>query len=344
MDPERPPPPSPAYTALDVARQVEVLHRVALAAADEFGLGARELSLVLHAYNTTFRVDTHDGRRLALRVNTNSHSTPANILAQQSLLHALATETDVVVPDPVATPDGRWEVSVPCPEWGAPLHVTVATWLEGEDVGVPDQEQARALGRAMALLHDHASGFDLPAGAELPLFDTPLFGDEDLVVDHPGLSEEASWLVADAFKEADRGFAQAFAGRRPIVLHADLHGGNLKWHEGRLAVFDVDDCGFGVPVLDLAIATFYLRDGTPAAEAALREGYAGVRPLPDVAEDVFEALVASRQLLLANSLLTSSTADLRAEGESYLEVTVERLRHWRDTGRFSRSLPGGDGG
>jgi Ser/Thr protein kinase RdoA (MazF antagonist) len=343
MDPVRPPSPSPAYTALDVEGQVEVLRRVALAAADEFGLRPRELSLVLHAYNTTFRVDTDDDRRLALRVNTNSHSTPANILAQQTWLHALATETEVLVPHPVATPDGRWTVAVPSPGWRGPLHVTVATWLEGEDVGVPDDEQARALGRAMALLHDHAEGFHLPDRADLPVFDTPLFGDEDLVAAHPSLSADAARLVADAVAEADGCFAEAYADHSPILLHADLHGGNLKWHHGRLAVFDVDDCGFGVPALDLAIATFYLRDGSPGAEAALRAGYAGVRLLPEVADDVFEGLVAARQLLLANSLLASSTADLRAEGEEYLVVTVERLRHWRRTGRFSRSLPGAGG-
>ena len=121
------------------------------------------------------------------------------------------------------------------------------------------------------------------------------------------------------------------------MLHADLHGGNLKWHRGRLAVFDLDDAGLGVPALDLAISTFYLRAGTlggggGAASRATR----GLRDLPDVSDDQFEALVAARQLLLANSLLASSTASLRAEATDYLDVTVERLRGWTSTGRFTR--------
>ena len=129
-----------------------------------------------------------------------------------------------------------------------------------------------------------------------------------------------------------------YAGPRPIVLHADLHGGNLKWHEGRLAVFDLDDAGLGVPALDLAISTFYLRSANRrASRQALREGYAQVRDLPDVSDEQFEALVAARQLLLANSLLASSTPSLRAEATDYLDVTVERLRGWLSTGRFSRS-------
>jgi Ser/Thr protein kinase RdoA (MazF antagonist) len=329
-------PPAPAYPALDEEGQVEVLRRVALDAAHAFGLGVRDLVLVLHAYNTTFRVDTDDGRRLALRVNTNSKSSPSNIAAQQGWLHAIAADTDVLVPDPVATPDGGWQVAVDCPQWGGPLHATVASWLEGDDVGECDEEQAHALGRTMATLHDHAEGFVLPPGGTLPLFDEPLFHDRNLLGDAV-LPPDHAQVLAASFAACERAFQEVYAGRPTMVLHADLHGGNLKWHRGRLAVFDVDDAGFGVPALDLAISTFYLRGADPATERALRAGYGQLRALPDVTEEQFEALVAARQLLLANSLLDSSTASLRAEASAYLDVTVERLRGWLRTGRFSLS-------
>ncbi len=324
------------YTGLDEADQVEVLRRVALAAAEAFGLGVRDLTLVLHAFNTTFALDTDDGRRLALRVNTNSQSTPAHIAAQQAWLHALATETDVLVPDPVAAPGGGWHVAVDCPAWGGPLNVTVASWLDGADVGQCDADQALALGRTMAVLHHHAEGFTVPPGAHLTLFDEPLCHDENLLEGAVPMPQGHAEVVSESLAMCRRRFDEAYAGQRPIVLHADLHGGNLKWQAGRLAVFDLDDAGFGVPALDLAISTFYLRDGDPAIERALRAGYAEVRALPDVSDEQFEALVAARQLLLANSLLMSSTASLRAEATAYLDVTVQRLRDWLDTGRFVR--------
>ena len=324
------------YSDLDADGQAEVLRRVALAAADGFGLGVADLSLVLHAFNTTFRLDTDDGRRLALRVNTNSQSTPAHIAAQQAWLHALAAETDVLVPDPVATPEGAWYVVVDCPEWGGPLRTTAASWLEGDDVGECDAGQALALGRTMAVLHDHAEGFTLPAGAHLTVFDEPLMHDRSLLEGAVPLRPGHAEVLAESLERCRRAFDEVGAGQRPIVLHADLHGGNLKWHRGRLAVFDLDDAGLGVPALDLAISTFYLRGGDPAVEEALRTGYARVRPLPEVTSEQFEALVAARQLLLANSLLDSSTASLRAEADDYLDVTVQRLREWFDTGRFTR--------
>ena len=329
------------YADLDEAAQVVVLRRVALAAAQGFGLGVRDLTPVLHAFNTTFRLDTDDGRRLALRVNTNSQSTGAHIVAQQAWLHALAAETDVLVPDPVTTPAGRWYVSVECPPWGGPLNATVASWLVGDDVGQCDEQQARALGHTMAALHDHAEGFRLPPGAHLTVFDEPLCHDENLLEGAVPMPQGHAEVVGESLALCRRRFEEVYAGQRPIVLHADLHGGNLKWHAGRLAVFDLDDAGFGVPALDLAISTFYLRAGDPAVEQALRQGYAEARALPEVSDEQFEALVAARQLLLANSLFLSSTASLRAEATAYLDVTVERLRRWLDTGRFERSPAAG---
>ncbi len=336
--------PSTEYLALDDEAQVEVLRAVALEACGGFGLEVRDLSLVLHAYNTTFRVETADGRSLALRVNTNSHSAPEHIVAQQEWLHAIAAQTPVRVPDPLRAPDGRWAVEVACPTWGGPLRATVASWLDGADVGTCDAEQGRALGEAMALLHDHAEGFVLPSGGDLPVHDTPLLGDEDLLTGHPDLPPGGAQVIAAALEDLTVICADAHAAGPVIVIHADLHGDNLKWDDGRLAVFDVDDCGLGVPALDLAIATFYLRSGEAgdeAVEAALRAGYAGIRPLPAIDPAHFEALVVARQLLLANSLLASATTGQRAEGVGYLAVTVDRLRQWRATGRFTRGVAAG---
>ena len=97
----------------------------------------------------------------------------------------------------------------------------------------------------------------------------------------------------------------------------------------------------GIPALDLAITTFYLRGGDEAPEVALREGYASIAPLPDVSPVDFEAVVASRQLLLANSMLTTSTSQLRAMARTYLPTSVDRLQHWLETGHFTRQPPEG---
>ena len=323
------------YPDLPEDEQVELLRGAARSAADRFGLGPVELSLVIHAYNTTFRADLADGRTVAVRVNTNSQSTPANIRAQLAWTHALRVEAGLLVPDPQLTPDGEPFVTELVDGLG-PVIVVVNSWLEGDDVGVGATPAviATELGRTMAALHDHAESWTMPPGATLPTFDTPLFGDENLI--GSALTGPDAAVIAAAFERSGAAFAR-LADRPTIALHADLHGGNLKWHDGRLSVFDFDDAGLGVPELALAIALFYLREPDDPAEAALLDGYASRRPLPHELFDVADDLMAARQLLLANSLLLSSTASVRAEAEEYLGVTVERLRRWLDTGRFSRS-------
>ncbi|MGM1029753.1 MAG: phosphotransferase enzyme family protein [Actinomycetota bacterium] len=328
-----------AYEHLGEPEQVEALRPIALLGAEGFGLEVARMELVLHAFNTTFAIDASDGRRFALRVGTNSLSTPAHAVAQQSWMRAIADETDVLVPEPLRTPDGRWFVEVDAPILGRRVLVTAAGWLAGDDADALEPEAARALGRTMATLHEHAAGWPLPPDGRLSRFDTPLFGDEDALDRAPGLSADDRGVLDDARARTVAVFERLHRDAELRPLHADLHGGNLKWHEGRLAVFDFDDAGLGLPALDLAISAFYLRADDRALEESMREGYAEISPLPPIDDADFEALIAARQLLLANSLLVITTADLRAQAECYTRVSVDRLRHWLATGEFTRDLP-----
>jgi Ser/Thr protein kinase RdoA (MazF antagonist) len=300
------------------------------------------MEVVLHAYNTTFRVATTDGARVALRVGTNSRSTPANVLAQQAWQSALAADTDVLVPRPLRTGTGEWLMSGEVRGIGRPVLVTAASWLEGDDA--PEEggaDWARALGRATAALHEHATGWTMPDGAALPRFVDPLFGDADVLSTAQGLTAADRAVLDEAGRVAGEVFDRLLDRHEGIALHADLHGGNLKWHEGRLALFDFDDAGLAPRVLDLAITTFYLRrSGADSAEEELWAGYAEVTAPPDVAREDVEALVASRQLLLANALLDSTTASFRAMATEYAHTTVRRLRHWLEAGTFVLDPPG----
>ena len=328
------------YRDLSEDEQVEVLGPVALAAAEQFGLEVAAMELVAHAFNTTFAVVGVDGSRHAIRVNTNSVGSTTDVVAQQTWQHALATESDVLVPDPLRTTAGRWYAEVDNALFGAPLVATAAGWLEGPDVGEIDVAAAHELGRTMARLHIHAQSWSLPDGGTLPRFDTPLFGDEDLLDTAPVLTGDGRAVIRRARDVATLAFALVHAGAALRPIHADLHGDNLKWSGHRLAVFDFDDAGLGLPVTDLAVTTFYLRGDDPEPEQAMRAGYAEVLAMPELEQDLFEALVAARQLLLANSLLSITTAELRRDAEQYLAVTVDRLRWWLRTGTFTRALPG----
>lgn len=328
------------YADLDAEAQIALLRPVAAAGASLLGLEVKAIAPVHHGYNTTFRVRTSEGVDYAVRVLTNSQSTPAHLLAQHAWMHALARATTVLVPNPVTGPDGVSYAVVEAKALERPVIVAAASWLAGDDVGEPSLQQVHELGVAMSTMHNHALTWTPPEGSALPVFDEPLFGDEDLLASlvETDLPDGGAQVLEAAFDRARLAFAEAFR-EQVLPIHADLHGGNLKWHNDELAVFDFDDSGFGTAALDLAISTFYLRDEFEGAEAGLRQGYQAMRDLPQLDPEAFEALVASRQLLLANALLASSTASLRADAQSYLMMSIQRLQHWLSTGRFTRTLP-----
>ncbi|MFT4296123.1 MAG: phosphotransferase [Micropruina sp.] len=329
-----------SFAEVTARTQVQRLRALAARALPVWGIGDARLRLLHHGYNSTFRVDTADGGRFALRVNTQPHKTDAQLAAEVAWLAALAADTGLRVPTPQRTLDGRWSARIPSADHDRELPVVLFSWLDGRNLGErPTQRQLRAVGEAMAVLHRHAEAWRLPAGAELPLFDDVLTDLPNRLGDHPALDAEAREVLSAAYRRAQRLQDEAFADTPVIPLHADLHGGNLKWHAGRLSVFDFDDAGLGVPALDLAIAVYYLRDDA-AAEQALTQGYAAVRPLPPVRPEVFEAMVAGRNLLLVNDLIEQPNADLRSLVPGYVRTSVARLRAWLETGRFRREVPG----
>lgn len=321
--------------------QVQRLRRTAFAALAAYPLDVARLRLLSHGFNTIFRVDTTDGRRFALRLNVNSRRTAANLAAEMAWLAALTDETDLWVPTPQPTRDGSLTASAFSSDLGRELPAALFSWLPGGDLGdAATPAQMRAVGRATALLHRHAATWRLPAGAELPAIDSVLMDVPDHFGDpHPLLTDDHRAVIDRAMSHVQRHYDALFAGARRQPLHADLHVWNLKWHRGRLIVFDFDDSGMGVPAQDVAISAYYLRDNA-AQEAALLEGYQEVQPLPACSTEQFEAMVASRNLVLLNDVLTTTNAEWLAMLPRYVPNSITKLQAYLDTGVFRHEVPG----
>ncbi len=329
------------FEELSVRGQVARLRPVALAALAHYPIEVARLRLLNHGFNTTFRVDTTDGRRFALRLNVNSRRTPANLAAEAAWLAALAADTDLWVPVPQSTGQGALTTEVYCLDLGRSLPAALFSWLPGRDLGDDaTPAQISAVGRATALLHDYGARWRLPRGAELPAIDSVLMDvPYHLGDDHPLLSAADHAVIEAAFAHVQAHIDALFAGARRQPLHADLHVWNLKWFRGRLIVFDFDDSGIGVPAQDLAISAYYLRDDV-ALEAALLEGYEAVRPLPQFTHDQYEAMVASRNLVLLNDIVTTTNAEFLAMLPRYLPNTITKLRAYLNTGAYRHEVPG----
>ena len=329
------------FVALSKRAQVSRMRSVALEATRDFPLSVDRLTLLEHGFNTTFRVDTTDGRKLAMRINVNSRRSSANIAAETQWLDALARDTDLTVPVPLRTVDGRLTTTVYSPDLGRNLSVTVFSWLNGRDLGeAPTLEKSHAAGVAMAKLHDHAATWRPTNGAEFSVFDDPFWTFPDrLTPENLGIEGKDFSVIRTMVERSAKTINRLFAAGVPQPIHTDLHNWNMKWYRGRLSVFDFDDSGIGLPVQDLAVATYYRRPQHEHVDA-LRQGYASVRNLPDASTDDFETLVAHRNLLLLNDLLVTTNAEHRKIIPNFTRNTATKLRNFLDTGVYRHDVEG----
>jgi Ser/Thr protein kinase RdoA (MazF antagonist) len=322
------------YSDLSERAQVLALRRVATRMLTQYDVQVGTLRLLQHGFNTTFRVDAVDGRRFALRINTNSERTPGEMNAEAAWVQALGRETSPRVPSPQPTTAGALVCREASEELGREVRGILYSWLSGplahKYVG---HAVVKALGALTRELHRHADGYTLPPGCELFPMKDPLFGHSYVVDSY--VPELDHGLMLEVFGRSCKVLERLKQGRQ-VPIHFDLHFYNLKWRGGELSAFDFDDCILGMPVFDAYITVFYLRNYAEWRELETLYMNALEQTLDDfeVTKAEFELLVASRGLTLANELLRWDHAHQRDMGIRYAKATNERMRHYSRTGTF----------
>jgi Ser/Thr protein kinase RdoA (MazF antagonist) len=307
---------------------VKHLETFSLQILSHYPIDVKSAVSINYEYNATLKVETADGQLFALRINTNSPRTPENLKAEIAFVRFLAEDGRVKAPHPIENREGNFYTSILHEASGRMFHCVLYSWILGEELeDEPTDEQLSALGAAMATMHVAAKGFKLPEGSSLPTFDDPLWWTEDFLLSEKSvLDVEAKDLISAALSAIRSGVAKFYANEAPILIHADMHGGNVLWYEDGLSVIDFDDCGFGFPLQDLATALYYL--DTPEQDAALRRGYESITPVPECSEKEMKMLFLQRRIVLLNYLYETSNLEHRSMIPDYQEETLRRIRNF----------------
>ena len=281
-----------------------------------------------YEYNATLKIEATDGQLFALRINTNSPRTPENLRAEIAFVRFLAEDGRIKVPHPIANTEGDFYTSILHEASGRTFHCVLYSWILGEELeDEPTDEQLKALGAAMATMHLVAQGFKLPHGSVLSIYNDPLWWTEDFLLSEKSvLDAEAKDLVSRALSAIKSGVAKFYADATPILIHADLHGGNVLWHEGSLSVIDFDDCGLGLPIQDFATALYYF--DTPEQDAAFKEGYNSIAPIPECTEREMKMFFLQRRIVLLNYLYETSNLEHKSMIPEYQEESLRRIRNF----------------
>jgi len=266
---------------------IKELEAFSLQILSQYPIEVKSAVSINYEYNATLKVEATDGQLFALRINTNSPRTPENLRAEIAFVRFLAEDGRIKVPHPIENSDGDFYTSILHEASGRVFHCVLYSWILGEELeDEPTEEQLKALGAAMATMHLVAQGFKLPHGS-VPKF---------------------------------------YAGATPILIHADMHGGNVLWHEGALSVIDFDDCGLGLPIQDFATALYYF--DTPEQDAAFKVGYKSIAPIPECSENEMKMFFLQRRIVLLNYLYETSNLEHKSMIPEYQEETLRRIRNF----------------
>ena len=306
---------------------IEIAHT----ALGSYLLDVNEVSLINNEYNATFKVTAADSTNYALRININSPRSAENIRAEVAWVKFLENVDGILTPRPIANRSGKFVTTVTHAHSGRELNCILYSWLDGEEVGdEPTLEQLHALGQAMARMHASSKDFVLPSDAALPSFQDPFWETEDfLLSDKSKLDSGEKDLISAAFKKIISRTDALYSRENPQIIHADLHGWNMKWHNNQLSIFDFDDSGIGLPIQDIATALYYL--DTPEQDEAMLNGYTSVRQLPPHTKADLEMLLIHRRLMLLNYLYETNNQEHQEMIPTYLEETLRRLRVFLDS-------------
>jgi Ser/Thr protein kinase RdoA (MazF antagonist) len=307
---------------------IKELESFSLHILSRYPIDVKSTVSINYEYNATLKVETIDGRFLALRINTNSPRTPENLRAEIAFVRFLAEDGRVKVPNPIENHEGNFYTSILHEASGRMFHCVLYSWILGEELeDAPTDEQLSALGAAMATMHLAAQGFELPEESSLPTFDDPLWWTEDFLLSEKSvLDAEAKELISRALSAIKSGVSKFYANGTPILIHADMHGANVLWYQDSLSVIDFDDCGFGFPLQDLATALYYL--DTPEQDAAFKQGYASIAPVPQYSEIEMKMLFLQRRIVLLNYLYETSNLEHRSMIPEYQEETLRRIQNY----------------
>lgn len=267
-----------------------------IAALAPWGLQQASVSFVAGRENRVFRVRSA-GRDFALRLKRPGNRRDEELLSELQWLGAMG-RAGLHVPRPQPSLHGRLLEIVDG------QRVDLLSWLPGRPLGASREPLAlddpeavfHRLGQETARLHRASDDWARPAAftrcawnIDGLLGESPVWG---RFWDNPTLDATTRHLL-QAFRAAAAQTLLQHAGTLDYgLIHADLVRENVMVDEGRIAMLDFDDAGFGFRLFDLATTLLknLAEPGYPALRAALLAGYTLVRPLDLELLDLFIAL------------------------------------------------------
>jgi Ser/Thr protein kinase RdoA (MazF antagonist) len=312
-------------------QQRRMLH-MAYQVMKNYNLEVRQITFLTMATNMLYKVVTTSGEKLVLRFYSDKDSTMAENHTELFWLNALSRDTDLNVVQPVLRKDGEMINITNMPGLPANKRCALFRWIPGnvleEQITSVNYHQ---LGEFMARLHTHSESLCLPPEIHPKRWDRVFYyPGEKAIYRLPQyrtlFSAERVALMDEAVQRCDAFLPTLYNnGKPPILIHGDLHPGNVHVHNGQLYVLDFEDNLLGYPIQDIAITFYYQRSRPdyPKLVSAFRRGYTSQRPWPVRSEADLYLLMAAR-----NANFINYVAEIDPKAENFLAGMFTRLKEF----------------
>ncbi len=318
-------------------RRLRAMAETALAS---YELLPARITLMTHRHDTTFRIVTEDGQRFVLRMYNAKRRDKAMHHSELQWLAALRHETELIVPEPVATKSNELiaELASNGSNGGDGLAETryyaLSRWVEGRFLHTSlTPAQFAQVGMLTGTLHQHARHFTPPDGFTRTQWQWQwVFEDSTELAQQgtPLISPETFALVNAAYDKI-RAQMQALPPTKEHygLVHFDLQHTNYLFHHGNVRAIDFGDCCWNYYLFDMVIPLFDVADRADEAtmRAAFFRGYERILPLPAHHETYLPLFRLIRLLKRMNYLVNSvdNPAHL-ALVPQWVDYTTQHLR------------------
>ncbi len=239
--------------------------------------------------HVTFRIESSEGEKFLLRIHPMSKSRE-EIESELKWLAFLRNKS-FVVPEAILNRVGA-SVTDSSSGGGQKYYVSLLRWIEGErlDKRALTAESVQKMGALLAKLHKASDDF-CPSKD----FTRPIWGEESFQRDWEHLQVHYQHFISDeafglytmvAAKVADHLKRLEPTGSNYGMIHADLHNGNVVFHEDEPFAIDFGRCGFGYHLYDMAQSIMGL---LPLQREAFIEGYQQVRTIDENSIPILES-------------------------------------------------------
>ncbi|OXM15870.1 phosphotransferase enzyme family protein [Paenibacillus herberti] len=263
---------------LNSSKRLIQFKQAALSALQQASLDWSSIRFLQLSDACTFKIEHGDGIKL-LRLHPDTSL--SELKSELAWLEDLHSKVDFPIPHGIPFQNG--ELAIILESYGSPpCSATLMQWVEGShSEEAISLEEAFREGELIARLHEASEAYQ-PCHP----FDQSVWGFDSFQTASERFFQYASAFVDDQGLELYCDVTiplLEWLKKLPIeqnshgIIHADLHQGNILFHEGQPRPIDFGRCGFGFYMYDLVQPLLGL---PPDQRQALCRGYASLRPFP----------------------------------------------------------------